>query len=66
VFLSLFFFFSSEPGLQSPGAPEKAVRRRCGIVPVSPTAGYRDDTKFPNNILDWDDVNNRLPVVELV
>ena len=28
---------SPEPGLRSPGAPEKWLRRRCGIVPVSPT-----------------------------
>ncbi len=28
---------SPEPELRSPGAPGKAVRRRCGIVPVSPT-----------------------------
>ena len=28
---------SPEPGLRSPGAPEKWLRRWCGIVPVSPT-----------------------------
>jgi hypothetical protein len=28
---------SPAPGLRSPGAPEKALRILCGIVPVSPT-----------------------------
>jgi hypothetical protein len=28
---------SPAPGLRSPGAPEKALRMLCGIVPVSPT-----------------------------
>ena len=28
---------SPAPGLRSPGAPEKVLRMRCGIVPVSPT-----------------------------
>ncbi len=50
-------------------AVARCAREACAqTVRNSPGIAYRGNTKFPNDsdISDWDDVENRLPVVELV
>ncbi len=56
---------SPEPGVLSSGAPGKRLRDAHAVLDCS-SVTYRDNSKFSQNTLNGNNIENRFPVVKLV